>query len=37
LEIYESARQHGISDEDTEHAIEHALVVAGEEDTSRAA
>jgi transcriptional/translational regulatory protein YebC/TACO1 len=31
VEIYESAHKHAISDEDIEHAIDHALVVADEE------
>ena len=32
MEIYESAHRHGVSDADIEHAIDHALVVADEED-----
>lgn len=28
MEIRDSARKHGISDEDIRHAVEHALVVA---------
>ena len=35
MEIYESARKHGVSDEDIRHSSEHALVVADEEDTGR--
>ena len=35
VEIYESARKHGISDEDILHAVNHALVVADEDGTSR--
>lgn len=27
MEIHQSARRHGISDEDIHHAIEHAMVV----------
>ncbi|MEZ5408414.1 MAG: DUF4258 domain-containing protein [Acidimicrobiales bacterium] len=32
MEIYRSARKHGIADEDIEHAIEHPLVTADEAD-----
>ncbi len=32
VEIYRSARKHGIADEDIEHAIEHALVAADDDD-----
>ena len=32
VEIYRSARKHGIADEDVEHAIEHALVAADDAD-----
>ncbi len=32
VEIYRSARKHGVADEDIEHAIEHALVAADEAD-----
>jgi hypothetical protein len=36
VEIHPSARKHGISDEDIQHAVEHALVVAeSEEDTDK--
>lgn len=35
MEIYESARKHGVSDEDIRHGVEHALVAADEDDTSR--
>lgn len=35
MEIYESARKHGVSDRDIHHAVEHALAVA-EEDEGRA-
>ena len=35
MEIYESARKHGISDEDIRHGVEHALVVADEQATSK--
>lgn len=35
MEIYESARKHGISDEDIEHAVDRALVVADEEEAGR--
>lgn len=35
MEIYESARKHGISDEDIRHAVTHALVVADEQGTSK--
>lgn len=34
VEIYDSARKHGIADEDIEHATEHALV-AGEQDDAK--
>jgi GNAT superfamily N-acetyltransferase len=34
VEIYDSARKHGIADEDIEHAIEQALV-AGERDDAK--
>lgn len=33
-EIYESARKHGVADEDIDHAVEHAIV-AGEQDDAR--
>ena len=32
MDIYASARRHGIADEDIEHAIEHALVAAEDEE-----
>jgi len=32
VEIYRSARKHGISDEDIRHAVEHALVAGEQED-----
>jgi hypothetical protein len=35
VEIYESARKHGISDEDIHHGVEHALVVADDQATSK--
>jgi len=35
VEIYESARKHGIGDEDIRHAVTHALVVADEQGTSK--
>ena len=35
MEIYESARRHGIDDEDIRHGVEHALVVADEEEEAR--
>jgi hypothetical protein len=36
VEIHASARKHGIADEDIEHAVEHALVVAdSEEETDK--
>lgn len=35
MEIYESARKHGVSDEDVRHTVEHALVVADEDDTGK--
>ncbi|MGI8491882.1 MAG: hypothetical protein ACR2NJ_03845 [Acidimicrobiales bacterium] len=31
MEIYESARKHGISDDDIRHGVDHALVVADED------
>ena len=34
MEIYRSARRHGITDEDILHAVEHALAV-GEQDDSK--
>ncbi len=35
MEIYESARKHGIVDEDIRHGVEHALVAADEQSTSK--
>jgi hypothetical protein len=35
VEIYESARKHGISDPDIRHGVDHALVVADEQATSK--
>ena len=35
MEIYESARKHGISDEGIRHAVTHSLVVADEQGTSK--
>ena len=35
MEIYESARKHGISDEDIQHAVDYALLVADGEGTSK--
>ena len=35
MEIYESAHRHGIDDEDIRHGVEHALVVADEEEEAR--
>jgi len=35
MNIVGSARRHGVADEDIEHAIAHALVVADEADTER--
>jgi hypothetical protein len=32
VEIYDSARKHGVSDADIEHAISHAVVVAEDEE-----
>lgn len=32
MEIYESARRHGIDDEDILHAVEHALAVGEQAD-----
>ena len=32
MDIYGSARKHGVSDNDIQHAIEHALVVADQDD-----
>jgi hypothetical protein len=34
VEIYASARRHGIPDEDIEHAVDHALV-SGEQDDDK--
>jgi hypothetical protein len=35
VEIYESARKHGVSDEEIRHGVEHALVAADEDDTGK--
>ena len=35
MDIYESARKHGIGDDDIRHAVTHALVVADEQGTSK--
>jgi hypothetical protein len=35
VEIYESARKHGVSDLDIVHAVDHALVAADEEGTGK--
>jgi len=32
VEIYQSARKHGVRDEDIDHAVEHHLVAAEEDD-----
>ena len=32
MEIYDSARRHGIGDEDIIHAVEHALAVGEQDD-----
>jgi hypothetical protein len=32
VEIYRSARRHGIADEDIVHAVEHALAVGEQDD-----
>lgn len=32
MEIYRSARKHGIADEDIVHAVEHALTIGEQED-----
>lgn len=32
MEIYSSARKRGVDDLDVQHAVEHALVVAGEDE-----
>jgi hypothetical protein len=32
VEIYRSARKHGVTDDDIEHAVEHALVAADQDD-----
>lgn len=32
MEIYETARKHNVSDADIQHAVDHALVVADEDD-----
>lgn len=34
MEIYRSARKHGVADEDIRHAVEHALA-AGEQDDGK--
>ncbi len=33
MEIYSSARKHGVSDDDIEHAVAHALAVAEDDDS----
>jgi hypothetical protein len=35
VEIYESARKHGIGDEDIRHAVAQAFVIADEQRTSK--
>ena len=35
MDIYDSARKHGISDEHIRHGVEHALVAADERDTGK--
>lgn len=35
MEIYESARKHGIGDEDIQHGIDHARVVADEDEAGK--
>jgi hypothetical protein len=35
VDIYESARKHGVSDDDIVHAINHALVAAEYDDDTR--
>ena len=35
MEIYESARKHGINDEDIRHGVKNALVAADENDTGK--
>lgn len=32
MEIYRSARKHGVTDHDIEHAVKHALVIAEADD-----
>lgn len=32
MEIYQSARKHGVSDDDIVHAIEHAVIAAEQDD-----
>lgn len=32
MEIYASARKHGIADRDIEHAVEHAVVIGEQDD-----
>ncbi|MGH9191185.1 MAG: hypothetical protein ACRDZ0_01750 [Acidimicrobiales bacterium] len=32
MEIYESARRHGIEDEDILHAVEHAVAIGDQDD-----
>ena len=32
MDIYDSARKHGVSDADIQHALSHALVVAEDEE-----
>lgn len=35
MEIFASARRHGVADEDIVHAMDHALVIADYEDDER--
>jgi hypothetical protein len=35
LDVHQSARRHGVNDEDIRHAVEHVIVVEDQEDETR--
>lgn len=35
MEIHESARRHGVADEDIQHAVAHAMVIEDQDDETR--
>ena len=35
MEIHPSARKHGVADEDTEHAVEHAMAIDDQDEDTR--